>query len=162
MNASRQRWIWFALALAAWVAASSLAQDVQPSPALTPQQVVQVQIDALRRNDIPKADAGIELSFRFASPSNRLVTGPLDHFIAIVRSPVYSPLLNSISAAVEDSEVEADQAKVLVQIVSASGHEVYYLFLLSKQQTGECRGCWMTDAVLRLERERTDADQVAI
>jgi hypothetical protein len=161
VNASRQRWIWFALALAAWMGSSS-AQDLQPSPSLTPQEVVQVQIDALRRNDSPNPDAGIARSFRFASPSNRLVTGPLAHFIAIVRSPAYSPLLNSISATVTDSQVEGDQAKVLAQVVSGSGHEVYYLFLLSKQQAGECQGCWMTEAVVRLERENTRADQVAI
>ena len=124
--------------------------------------MVQVQIDALRRNDIPKPDAGIRRSFRFASPSNRLITGPLAHFIEIVRSPAYSPLLNSISATVEASEVDGDDAKVLVQILSGSGQQVYYLFLLSKQQAGECQGCWMTDAVLRLEREDTRADQVAI
>jgi hypothetical protein len=161
VNVSRQRCIWFALALAAWVGSSS-AQELQPSPALTPQEVVQVQIDALRRNDIPKPDAGIRRSFRFASPSNRLITGPLAHFIEIVRSPAYSPLLNSISATVEASEVDGDDAKVLVQILSGSGQQVYYLFLLSKQQAGECQGCWMTDAVLRLEREDTRADQVAI
>lgn len=161
MNVSRQRCIWFALAFALW-AGSSFAQDLQPSPSLTPEAVVQVQIEALRRNDIPNPDAGIERSFRFASPSNRLVTGPLAHFITIVRSPPYSPLLNSISATVTDTQVEGDQAKVLVQIVSASGQEVYYLFLLSKQQTGACRNCWMTDAVLRLERERSGADEVAI
>ena len=161
MNASRQRWIWFALALAAWVT-RSFAQDLQPSPSLTPQEVVQVQIDALRRNDIPSADAGIKRSFRFASPSNRLVTGPIDHFIEIVRSPAYSPLLNSISATVADSQVEGEQAKVLVQIVSGSGREVYYLFLLSKQQNGEYRGCWMTDAVIRLERDNTSTEQVAV
>lgn len=161
MNASWERWIWFLIALAAWVRPSS-AQDLQPNPSLTPQEVVQVQIDALRRNDVPNADAGIERSFRFASPSNRSVTGPLSHFIAIVRSPPYSPLLNSIAATVQDSQVEGDDAKVLVRIISGSGQEVYYLFLLSKQQDGECRGCWMTDGVLRLERENADADQVAI
>jgi hypothetical protein len=161
VNVSRQRYLWFALAFAA-LAGSSSAQDLQPSPSLTPQEVVQVQIDALRRNDVPNPDAGIERSFRFASPSNRQVTGPLAHFIAIVRSPPYSPLLNSISATVSEFQVEGDEAKVLVQIVSASGQEVYYLFLLSKQQDGECKGCWMTDAVLRLERDNTGTDQVAI
>jgi hypothetical protein len=161
VNVSRHRCVWFAFALAVWVSSAS-GQDLQPSPELTPQEVVQVQVDALRRNDVPSPDAGIERSFRFASPSNRLATGPLAHFTRIVRSPAYSPLLNSISATVTESQVEGDEAKVLVQVVSASGQEVYYLFLLSKQQTGECNACWMTDAVLRLERERTDADQVAI
>lgn len=124
--------------------------------------MVQVQIDALRRNDTPNPDAGIKRSFTFASPSNRLITGPLAHFTEIVRSPAYSPLLNSIAATVEASQVEGDDAKVLVQILSGSGRQVYYLFLLSRQQAGECRGCWMTDAVLRLEPENTGADQVAI
>src|ERR1700704_5439214 len=54
--------------------------DLNPNPDLTPQQVVEFQLDALRHNDEPTTDAGIERSFRFASPSNRLVTGPLSHF----------------------------------------------------------------------------------
>ena len=67
-----------------------------------------------------------------------------------------------MSATVADSQVEGDQAKVLVQIVSGSGREVSYLFLLSKQRDGQYQDCWMTDAVVRLERETAGPDQVMI
>src|SRR5690242_7313142 len=136
MNASRRRWVWVALALLAWVRPLP-AQELAPNPSLTPEQVVQLQIDALRHNDTPIRDAGIERSFRFASPSNKSATGPLAHFTEIVRSPAYSPLLNSTAASVAESEVNGDEAKVVVQIVSGTGNAISYLFLLSKQKEGE-------------------------
>lgn len=39
--------------------------DLNPSPDLTPQQVVEFQLDALRHNDEPTTDAG--MSDRFVS-----------------------------------------------------------------------------------------------
>ena len=140
-----------------------LGQGLDPSPALTPQQVVQFQLDALRQNDNPTQDAGIARTFRFASPANKLVTGPLEHFTEIVRSPAYSPLLNCASAKVVRSEVGDDQAKVLAQITSGIGRQIYYLFLLSKQKEGEYRDCWMTDGVMPVETEEDqDTDAVTI
>ena len=139
-----------------------LGEGLDPSPTLTPQQVVQFQLDAFRENDNPSRDAGIARSFRFASPANKLVTGPLAHFIEIVRSPAYAPLLNCASAKVLRSDVNDDEAKVFVQVVSGIGRQIYYLFLLSKQKEGEYRDCWMTDGVMPVEPGDQDTDALAI
>ena len=56
-----------------------------PSPDLSPEDVVRIQVEALQRNDEPSPDAGIEAAFRFASPSNRRATGPLGRFSEMVR-----------------------------------------------------------------------------
>ena len=58
-----------------------------PKPELTPEQVVEIQVEALRKNDVPTPDAGIATTFRFASPGNRKVTGPLERFAPIVKAP---------------------------------------------------------------------------
>jgi hypothetical protein len=88
--------------LLVWVSVSGLAQvaDLMPRPELSPEQVVQYQIEALQHNDEPKLDTGIERAFRFASPSNKQMTGPLEKFIRIVKSPVYSPMVNSVSSSI--------------------------------------------------------------
>ncbi|MGA8660130.1 MAG: DUF4864 domain-containing protein [Chthoniobacterales bacterium] len=125
--------------------------DISPNPNLSPEQVVQFQIEALRHNDDPKPDAGIEKTFRFASPSNKLATGPLEKFTEIVRSPTYAPMLNSLSTAVTWSQVEGHEARVAVAIEAGDGAHVGYLFILSKQTEGEFRGCWMTDGVVRAD-----------
>src|SRR5438309_2031919 len=66
---------------------------MEPSPQLTPDQVVRVQMEAMKHNDRPAHDAGIAKTFKFASPQNREQTGPLDKFIAMVKNPVYAPML---------------------------------------------------------------------
>src|SRR5580704_19438962 len=94
------------------LALSSEPLDLSPNPNLTPQQVVEFQLDALRHNDEPATDAGIERSFRFASPSNRLVTGPLTHFSEIVHSSAYAALLNSQSSEIRGAQVQGGAARI--------------------------------------------------
>ena len=47
--------------------------------------------------------------------------------------------------------VKDDQAGQLVVVTDADGNKAYYLFRLSKQADGAFKGCWMTDAVVRVE-----------
>jgi hypothetical protein len=143
------------------LALSSEPVDLNPNPNLTPQQVVEFQLDALRHNDEPTPDAGIERSFRFASPSNRLVTGPLTHFSEIVHSTAYSPLLESHASEVRGVIVQEDQARVYVTVTSANGAQLNFLFMLSRQGEGDYHDCWMTDSVMKLPPEE-DANQIAI
>ncbi|HSY80300.1 MAG TPA: hypothetical protein VK807_00975, partial [Gemmatimonadaceae bacterium] len=51
-----------------------------PTPSLSPNQVVEIVLTALQHNDNPQPDAGIATTFEFASPANRLETGPLQRF----------------------------------------------------------------------------------
>jgi len=125
--------------------------DLNPNPDLTPQQVVEFQLDALR----------IERSFRFASPSNRLVTGPLSHFSEIVHSPGYSALLGSQATEVRGVAVQADQARVYVTVTSANGSQLNFLFMLSRQGEGDYHDCWMTDSVMKLPSD-DNGNQIAI
>ena len=47
----------------------SAATRPKPSPALAPERVVAIQLDALQHNDTPSPDFGIETTFAFASPA---------------------------------------------------------------------------------------------
>jgi hypothetical protein len=136
--------------------------DLSPKPELTPQQVVEYQLSVLQRNDQPTPDTGIEKAFRFASPANKKSTGPISHFISMVHSAGYAPLLNAKESAVIRAEVEDDQAKVLTRVVSAGGSETFYLFLLSRQSEGENTNCWMTDGVIGLQPEDEGQPKVEI
>ena len=145
----------------AWASNAGLAQlsDLTPRPELSPEQVVQYQVTVLQHNDEPKSDTGIERAFRFASPSNKQATGPLEKFVQIVKSPAYSPMLNSVSSSIVGSEVNDDQAKIAVKIVATDGRQLTYVFLLSKQNEGEFNNCWMTDSVAPLENGEDSSDQ---
>lgn len=117
-----------------------------PSPDLAPQEVVRIQVDALRSNDQPFPNAGIEVAYRFSSPENKAVTGPIESFTRLVESPRYRPMLEAVRVTFSEVQREGDVARQGVLLVTGSGERVGYLFELTKQPNG-C-GCWMTDAVL--------------
>lgn len=122
----------------------------QPNPSLSPEQVVAIQLQALQRNDTPTEDSGIAIAFRFASPLNQSVTGPLENFILLVRNPLYKPLLNHKSVERGPMRIDGDKAEQRVTLLSATGEKVVYIFTLSKQADGKFQDCWMTDGVERV------------
>ena len=134
--------------LAAPVGATHLPQT-EPDPSLSPQDVVSIQIEALRNNDTPYEDRGIEVTFNFASPTNKRMTGPLERFKVMVRNPIYGPMINHRSAEYENVRVEGDFAQVDVILQSKEGQYLGYHFMLSLQHDNRYEGSWMTDAVYR-------------
>ena len=125
------------------------APPTEPGPKLSPAQVVSAQLAALKNND--DDDTGIRITFRFASPGNKAQTGPIERFIEMLKNPAYQPMINYKSDHREPIEVDGSVAKQVVTLVSSSGKRTRYLFVLSKQKQPPCRGCWMTDAVMRLD-----------
>ena len=121
------------------------SHKLAPNPGLAPEQVVRIQLDALRNNDAQ--NRGIEVAFRFASPANRLNTGPLARFISMIRQGPYSLMLAYENAAYHPVEIVENRARQRVTLIG-SGLAVDYEFYLSRQDEGEWRGCWMTDAVV--------------
>ncbi len=131
------------------LADSVLAPDLHPSPNYSPQQVVRIQIGALARNDWPREDAGIEITFRFASPDNRRITGPLNRFVALLKNPLYRHMLNHTEAEFGPAMIEQNLAQVPVILTSEQGERAGFVFTLSRQSEGEFDSCWMTDSVVR-------------
>ena len=119
--------------------------SLQPDPELTPGEVVQIQVEALQNND--DTDTGIEITFRFASPSNKQATGPLFRFAQLVKNPVYRPMLNHKLAEYGPLKQSGDTATQRVTIVEQDGSATVYLFSLSRQNEPPCQGCWLTDSV---------------
>jgi hypothetical protein len=118
----------------------------RPSPKLTPSEVVRIQVDALRHNTV--LNEGIALTFRFASPDNKQVTGPLPRFTEMLRSDPYDRLLNHRRARYGPIAIAANQAYQTVTITDAVGERIDYHWVLTRQTTGEYEGCWMTNAVI--------------
>lgn len=141
---------------------SAVAAPVQPSdavapdsrfpdPKFSPADVVRIQLQAMQANDIPHKNAGIEVAFRFASPQNKMTTGPLARFISLVNNPVYRPMLNHRRVDFGQLEIEQNKAVQPVIVIGSNGERTSYLFALSKQDSGRYASCWMTDAVIRIE-----------
>lgn len=136
--------------LATPVGASDLPRT-QPDPSLSPQDVVSIQIEALRNNDTPHEDKGIEVTFNFASPANKRVTGPLERFKAMVHNAIFGPMINHRNASYENLLVEGEFARIDVIMNSKEGEYLGYRFFLSRQHGNQYEGSWMTDAVVRFD-----------
>ncbi len=139
--------IWLMLPAAA---CATVLMGQEPSPALTPAEVVRTQITALKNNDKPRKDAGIATAFRFASPGNRAATGPLDRFILMVKGPLYRPLIDFRTVEYGEMEVKGDAARQIVRVTEGDGKTAVYLFTLTKQKDAPYKDCWMTDGVMRV------------
>jgi len=153
------RKIVFALIFSPIVAGFGQVSELNPEPKLSPEEVVQYQVRALQHNDDPHPDAGIERTFRFASPSNKSQTGPLEHFVSIVKSAAYLPMVNNLASSVVGSQVVGDHAKVVIRITPEKGPDLSYLFVLTRQHDGELDNCWMTDSVLPIEQNESPSDE---
>ena len=134
----------FILPFQVW--ASYDIENAYPEPELKPNEVVKLQLLAMQQND--DSDFGIEVTFRFASPSNKIQTGPLKRFIRLVRNPSYRPLLNHINATFLELNIQEDFAVQDVIITTSNGERIGYRFRLSIQKGPLYPGCWMTDSVI--------------
>ena len=120
-----------------------------PNPELKANEIVSLQLMAMQQNDV--SNHGIEITYRFASPQNKVQTGPLSRFIMLVKNPAYRPLLNHLDATFLNLKVEGNVAIQEVIITTSIGTRKGFRFLLSLQQGEKYKECWMTDAVIPFE-----------
>ena len=121
-----------------------LSDDLGPRPELSPAEVIRIQLEALRNND--ERNRGIEVAFRFASPANRVSTGPLPRFVRMIEEGPYALMLEYREAIFGAVEVRAERARQRVTLTGARAR-ISYWFHLSRQSDAPFVGCWMTDAV---------------
>ena len=120
-----------------------------PNPELQANEIVSLQLMAMQKNDV--SNHGIEITYRFASPQNKVQTGPLSRFIMLVKNPAYRPLLNHLDATFLNLKIEGNVAIQEVIITTSKGTRKGFRFLLSLQQGEQFKDCWMTDAVIPFE-----------
>jgi hypothetical protein len=122
-----------------------------PSPDLTPEEVVKIQLDALQNNDLMGDNAGIRAAWNFASPSNRIMIGTIEQFIGLVKNPLYSPMIGFERAEVGRAIIHEREAQVAARLYRGKRGLAAYVFVLSRQQDVPYRNCWMTDSAFRLD-----------
>jgi Domain of unknown function (DUF4864) len=129
------------MALPSWA-----ADLLTPDPALSPEQVVTIQLSALQANEAG-TDAGIALTWAFAHPDNKRMTGPLSRFAQMIRGPQYRMLLNHRAHDIRSVSRTDDEAVFAVTVTSQAGEVVGYRWSVAKVIGGEHAGAWMTIAV---------------
>lgn len=122
--------------------------DAQPSPQLTPEDVIRLQIEALSSpGPIPPR---IERCYRFASPANREHTGPIRRFTEMIELPKYRVLLGARKFLVGRATRAGNEAHLLLTVVDRDGNLALFRCFLSQQAAAPFANCWMTDAVVRI------------
>ena len=125
------------------------ANDPVPDTTMGPAEVVKIVVNALKTNNPAQNDEGIETVFAFASPGNKLATGPLPRFKQMLKTG-YSNMLNHLSSEFSPIEIQGNQAWQAVWLALPNGDEAGYMFQMGKQQSGDYQGMWMTEGVFPL------------
>lgn len=119
-----------------------------PEERLTPTDVVRLQLIALTDKDRSR---GVLQCFAFASPGNRLVTGPLARFAKMVSRPPYDLLVNADATVIGRTVEEEDNtARIFVAALRDQELETF-VWILTRQSKPPYTGCWMTDSVLLVD-----------
>ena len=120
----------------------------KPNIALKPFDVLVIQLDSLQRNNIPYNDAGIEQVWKFAHPTNKKITGPLEKFKKMIYSENYKILINHESNEINVLSENTTISVYKVYILSKNKKKYSYIWQIEKvQEEGDLMNCWMTTNV---------------
>ena len=141
-------WLRFTLPVLFLLAMPATAQELlTPDPNLPPKSVVEIQLQSLQNNDVPIPDTGIAQTWAFAHPDNKRVTGPLERFARMIKSPDYRNMLDHQEHIIKPVVQTDDYALFAVTIITADDQKMSFKWEVKKVKTGEFSGSWMTIAV---------------
>lgn len=139
----------------------------RPCPGLSAEAVVELQCEALQSND-PDTDDGIQACFRFASPSNRQATGPVERFGTMIKGgypdlitpqPHDAYVIIPIGPAMHPEDGEDSVPPMRVVVTFTTNRYIWELGWVADEPSvgagsvggsdGDGGRCWMTNSVLR-------------
>ena len=127
---------------------NSFSDVIKPSKKIEPDQVVKIQLKGLMNNNDPYSDVGIEQTWEFAHPTNKIFTGPIERFKQMIKGDSYKMLLNHKNHKI--SEVFSDNNRVIFEVFVMDKEKKNYLFKWEVEKyinQGPLKDCWLTTAV---------------
>ena len=126
----------------------SNADLIKPGIALKPLDVLVIQLNSLQNNDYPYKDAGIEQTWEFAHPNNKMMTGPLKKFKQMIYSKSYEILIRHEKSEITILNETNNKSVYKVYILSKDKKKYYYIWQIEKVlKNGNLENCWMTTSV---------------
>ena len=126
------------------------AEMIKPDPSIDPKDVISIQLKALKNNNIPFDDAGIEQTWEFAHPNNRIYTGPLNNFIRMMKNPSYSMMIDHMDHNIIPVEELENTSYYFVELTDINGKKYGFEWTVEKvNENGDFKDCWMTVGVSR-------------
>jgi len=121
------------------------AENVEPNKDFTPYDVVKIQLEALKLNDVN--DEGIKQTWLFAHPDNKKATGPYARFRIMLYGQQYKLLLNHLSHKIELIMNSPDKNIYKIEILAKDKQLFFYEWHVQKGSDDKCKDCWFTSAV---------------
>ena len=126
----------------------SKAELLNPSSAITPKEVVKIQLSGLQQNDLEFKDSGIEQTWNFAHPNNKKVTGPLNNFKRMIKGASYQMMIDHLSHTI--TEVGGSNKSVQFEVIILDKNKIYHKFNWQVEkytEQGSLKDCWLTTMV---------------
>ncbi len=126
----------------------SKAELLNPSNAITPKEVVKIQLSGLQQNDLQFKDSGIEQTWNFAHPNNKKVTGPLNNFKRMIKGASYQMMIDHLSHTI--TEVGSSNKSVQFEVIILDKNKIYHKFNWQVEkytEEGSLKDCWLTTMV---------------
>ena len=121
---------------------------IKPKPSLKPIEVVLIQLNSLKNNDYYYKDYGVEQTWQFAHPDNKLMTGPLNNFKQMIYSKNYEMLINHENHKIELLKKTDNTLSYKVLILSKNKKKYLYIWKVEKVLSdSNFKNCWMTTNV---------------
>ena len=121
------------------------AETIKPDKDLTPYDVVKIQLEALKLNDVN--DGGIKQTWIFAHPNNKKATGPYERFRIMMYGQQYRFLLNHSSHKIELFMNNSKKFIYKIKILAQDKQLLFYEWHVEKGSDEDCNNCWFTSAV---------------
>ena len=126
----------------------SNAELLSPNNAISPKEVVKIQLSGLQQNDLKYKDSGIEQTWQFAHPNNKRVTGPLSNFKMMIKSDSYGMMINHLSHTI--TEVGSSDKWAQFEVIILDKDKIYHKFNWQVEKytlDGSLKDCWLTTMV---------------
>ena len=121
------------------------ANSLTPNEKLLPYDVVKIQLEALKNNN--KNDDGIKLTWLFAHPDNKKVTGPYERFRIMIYGQQYRQLLNHDSHKINLIMNTPNTHMYKIEILTKDKQLLFYEWHVQKASEENCTDCWFTSSV---------------
>ena len=126
----------------------SSAELLKPHNKLKPFDVVKIQLSALKNNNKPYKNAGIEQTWEFAHPSNKKFTGPVSRFIKLLNDEGYNVLLNHMEHKIV--EIFNSEKKFIYEITILDREKIFFKYNWQIEKFlngGSLNNYWLTTSV---------------
>ena len=139
----------FKVLILLWTTISfSNAELLNPSSAISPKEVIKIQLSGLQQNDLQFKDSGIEQTWNFAHPNNKRVTGPLNNFKRMIKSASYQMMIDHLSHTI--TEVGSSNKSAQFEVIILDKNKIYHKFNWQVEKytaEGFLKDCWLTTMV---------------